>query len=236
MIPALLFFTLAFLAVPASAADRTYTVTGFDRVRVEGPFDVRLTVANAGASAKASGAADMLTNLDIEVQGTTLIVRKGANGWSERGKPNGPAAVVTLVTSNLRMATVLGGGKLAVGGNIRSQRLDIQVNGTGSIDARGIATDELYVGLVGGGNIALAGKSGRAQLQTNGSGTIMAMPLTVNDLIVRLDGTGETQVSARFTADLVSTGLGRIVVAGGAKCTTKAQAGGPILCGPDVTP
>ncbi|MEO5494030.1 MAG: DUF2807 domain-containing protein [Sphingomonas sp.] len=227
---------LCALAVPASAADRTYTVTGFDRVRVEGPFDVRLTVTSAGASAKASGEADMLANLDIAVQGTTLIVRKGANGWGERGKPNGAATVITLVTSNLRMATVLGGGKLAVGGSIRSQRLDLQVNGTGSIDARGIATDELYVGLVGAGNVALAGRSGRAQLQTNGSGTILAIPLTVNDLIVRLDGTGETQVSARFTADLTSTGLGRIVVAGGAKCTAKAQAGGPILCGPDAKP
>ncbi|MEO5937888.1 MAG: DUF2807 domain-containing protein [Sphingomonas sp.] len=227
---------LCALALPAGAADRTYTVTGFDRVRVEGPFDVRLTVANAGASAKASGEADMLANLDIAVQGTTLIVRKGANGWGERGKPKGAALTITLVTSTLRTATVLGGGKLTATGRIRGQRLDFQVNGTGSIDAQGIETDELYVGLVGAGNVALAGKSGRAQLQTNGSGTIMAIPLTVNDVIVRLDGTGETQVSARFTADLTSTGLGRIVVAGDAKCTTKAQAGGPILCGPDAKP
>ena len=232
----LLGLALVAIALPAAAADRSYTVTSFDRVRVEGPFDVRLTVANAGASAKASGDPEVLTNLDIQVQGTTLIVRKGANGWSERGKTGGAAPVITLVSSSLRTATVIGGGKLAVGGTIRSQRLDFQVNGTGSIDARGIATDELYVGLVGAGNVALAGKSGRAQLQTNGSGTIMAMPLTVNDLIVRLDGTSETQVSARFTADLTSTGLGRIVVAGGAKCTAKAQAGGPILCGPDAKP
>jgi hypothetical protein len=71
---------------------------------------------------------------------------------------------------------------------------------------------------------------------TNGSGTILALPLTVSDLVVRLDGPGETQASARFTADLTSTGLGRIVVAGSAKCTTNAQAGGPILCGPDAKP
>jgi hypothetical protein len=62
------------------------------------------------------------------------------------------------------------------------------------------------------------------------------LPLTVSDLVVRLDGPGETQASARFTADLTSTGLGRIVVSGGAKCTTNAQAGGPILCGPDAKP
>lgn len=232
----LLGLALAVLAFPASAADRTYTVTGFDRVRVEGPFDVRLTVGNTGASAKASGEPDVLANLDIDVQGTTLIVRKGASGWGERGKADGPAPVITLATSTLRIATVIGGGKLAIDGRLRSQRIDLQVNGTGSIDARGIDSDELVVALSGAGNVALAGKSGRARMLTNGSGTILAMPLTVNDLVVRLDGPGETQVSARFTADLTSTGLGRIVVAGGAKCTSKAQAGGPILCGPDAKP
>lgn len=227
---------LTVLALPAAAADRSYTVTSFDRVRVEGPFDVRLTVGNAGQSAKASGDADVLANLDIDVQGTTLIVRKGSSGWGERGKVGGPAPVITLVTSSLRTVTVIGGGKLTVGGAIRSQRLDVQVNGAGSIDARGIASDELYVTLIGAGNIAMVGKSARARLVTSGSGTIMAMPLSVGDLMVRLDGPGEVQVSARFTADLTSTGLGRIVVAGGAKCTVKAQGGGPVLCGPDAKP
>jgi len=227
---------LCALALPAGAADRSFTVTSFDRVRVEGPFDVRLTVANAGQSAKASGQPDVIENLDVEVQGTTLIVRKGAGGWGERGTASGPAPVITLVTSNLRTATVIGGGKLAASGALRGQKLDLQVTGAGSIDARGIDSDELSVTVIGTGTVALAGRSHRARLLTNGSGTIMAMPLSVGDLVVRLDGPGETQATARFTADLASTGLGRIVVAGSAKCTTKAQAGGPILCGPDAKP
>ncbi|MBS0478952.1 MAG: DUF2807 domain-containing protein [Proteobacteria bacterium] len=227
---------LTALAIPASAADRTYTITSFDRIRVEGPFDVRLTVGNAGSSAKASGDADVLANLDIQVQGTTLIVRKGTGGWGERGKASGPAPVITLVTSALRTAAVLGGGKLVASGKLRSQKLDFQISGAGSIDAKGIDSDELSVTVIGAGNVALAGRSWRARMATNGPGTIMAIPLVVSDLVVRLDGPGETQATARFTADLTSTGLGRIVVAGGAKCTTNAQAGGPILCGADASP
>lgn len=236
MLRPLLGLALIALALPASAADRSYTVTGFDRVRVEGPFDVRVTVGNAGQSAKASGSADVLANLNIEVQGTTLVVRKGSGGWGERGAVSGPAPVITLVTSSLRTVSVIGGGKLAASGALRGQKLDFQITGAGSIDARGIDSDELSVAVIGTGNVALAGKSNRARLLTNGSGTIMALPLTVSDLVVRLDGPGETQATARYTADLTSTGLGRIVVAGNAKCTAKAQAGGPILCGPDAKP
>lgn len=232
----LLGLALAALALPAAAADRNYVVTSFDRVRVEGPFDVHLTVANAGASGSAAGDPAVLDALDIQVQGTTLIVRKGANGWGERGKPNGPAPVITLVTPTLRSASVIGGGKLAIDGRVRGQRLDFQVTGTGSIDARGIESDDMSVTVIGAGTVALAGKSGRARLLTNGSGTISAMPLSVGDLVVMLDGPGETQANARFTANLTSTGLGRIVVSGSAACVTKAQAGGPILCGPDASP
>jgi len=237
MIRALLALALFVVAAPAVAADRSFTVTSFDRIRVEGPFDVRLTVGNAGQSAKASGQPDVLANLNIEVQGTTLVVRKGTGGWGERGGAGGgPAPVITLVTSNVRAVAVIGGGKLTASGTLRGQRLDFQTTGAGSIDARGIDSDELSVTVLGTGTVALAGKSNRARLLTNGSGTIMALPLTVSDLIVRLDGPGETQATARFTADVTSTGLGRVVVAGNAKCTTKAQAGGPILCGPDATP
>jgi len=232
----LLALILTMIALPAAAADRSYVVTSFDRVRVEGPFDVRLTVANAGASGSASGDPAVLDTLDIQVQGTTLVVRKGANGWGERGKAGGPAPVITLVTPNLRSASVIGGGKLAIKGRIRSQQLDFQISGTGSIDAQGIDSDQLTATLIGAGNVALAGRSGRARLQTNGSGTIMAMPLSVGDLMVVLDGPGETQATARFTANLTSTGLGRIVVSGSAACTVKAQAGGPILCGADTAP
>ncbi|WP_293986735.1 DUF2807 domain-containing protein [Sphingomonas sp.] len=227
---------LAALALPATAADRRYVVTDFDRVRVDGPFEVRLTVGGTSASSVASGDPEVLASLDIQVQGTTLIVRKGASGWAERGPAGGPAPVITLTAPSLRSATVIGGGRLAIGGRVRSQRLDLQVTGSGSIDAGGIDSNEMVVSLMGAGNVALAGRSGRARLQTNGSGTISAKPLTVGDLVVLLDGPGETQATARFTANLTSTGLGRIVVTGTPACVTKAVAGGPILCGPGAKP
>jgi hypothetical protein len=236
MIRALLAFALVVLAMPASAADRSFTVTNFERIRVEGPFDVRLTVGNLGASAKASGSTRVLDNLSIEVQGTTLIIRKGTNGWSEQGKVDGPAPVITLTASALRGAMVIGGGKLAVVGTIRTPRLDFQVNGAGTIDAGGIDADDMSVTMIGAGNVALAGKATKARLFVNGAGVVAATPLSVGDLLVRLEGPGDIQANARFTADLTSTGLGRIAVSGTAKCSVRAQAGGPVTCGSGATP
>lgn len=222
---------LAAIAAPAVAADRPFVVTNFDRVRIDGPFEVRVTVGGSSAKATASGDAAALAGIAIEVQGSTLVVRRAIDGWGEQPRARGPAPVITLIAPELRGASVIGGGRLTVAGPVRGQRIDLTVTGTGSIDAQAIASEQLNVTLIGAGTVALGGNSAAARLLTNGSGVIAATPLSVGDVTVRLDGPGETRVTARYTADVTSTGLGRIVVAGNPKCTVKALAGGPIQCG-----
>ncbi len=231
-----MFVALLALAAPAAAAQRTFTITSFDRLRVDGAFDVRLEVG-AQTRGIVEGDADALDAVDLDVQGTTLIIRRNRNGAAERGS-GGPATplVVRVAAPTLRTATVIGGGKLAISGIVRGQRIDLQVTGPGKIDAQAVDADELNVTVLGAGEVAVGGRARRARLLTSGSGTITATALTTNDLAVRLDGPGETSATARYTANLTSTGLGRITVAGSPACITNAVAGGPISCGNVIAP
>ena len=61
-------------SVAATAADRNFGVSGFDRVRVDGDYKVTLTVG-APPSARARGSTRALDPVDIVVEGRTLIVR-----------------------------------------------------------------------------------------------------------------------------------------------------------------
>ena len=228
-----LLLVLIGLAAPAAAADRVFSVSSFDRVRVEGPFDVRLTVGGS-PRARASGDRRMIDDLDIRVEGTTLIVGSGLNDWAEQGPVRGAAPVITLSTPALRGAAVVGGGKLAIGGAMKAQQLDLQLTGSGALGVTGIKADQLNATLLGTGSMALAGDAAKVRLITSGPGAIAAAPLIAGDLNVRMDGTGDTEATARFTAAATSTGLGRIVIHGNAACTVKALAGGPILCGKDA--
>ncbi|OYY79536.1 MAG: hypothetical protein B7Y43_00130 [Sphingomonas sp. 28-62-20] len=213
----------------ANAAERNYSVSSFDRIRVEGPFDVRLGT-NQPPGGHAEADARTLDLLTLQVEGTTLIVRLSSNGWGESPQAARTAPVITLRTPSLRSALVNAGGKLAIT-PMKGQRLDLAVNGSGAISAAGIDADELYATVIGTGTIKLAGRTARAQLLSNGSGAIAAEALTVNDLIVRLDGTGETHAAARFTAKITTNGLGKVTVDGNPACTVTALAGGPIICG-----
>src|SRR5690242_6766099 len=81
------------VSVSASAVDRRYAVTDFDRVVVEGPYSVRLTVGRPSA-AVATGAQAALEGVSVDVQGTTLRIRRNANAWG--GYPGRPPAPATI--------------------------------------------------------------------------------------------------------------------------------------------
>lgn len=216
-------------ALPAQAADRTYGVGSFDRVRVEGPFEV--SVATGSPGARASGDQRVIDRLEIAVNGTTLVVRLGNGGWGETpsGKTGAPP-VVTLSTPRLSGASLSAGARLRIA-EMRGPRVDVAVTGAGTLDLAEADADQLNATLVGPGQINIAGKARRALLLANGPGVLDAGGLATNDLTVRLEGTGEVKAAARYTAQVTSTGLGRVTVAGDAKCIVKAVSDGPVSCG-----
>ncbi len=222
---------LSFLlaAAPAIAAERRYPVGGFDRVRVEGAFEV--THAAGSPQATVGGAAAAIENVTLRVDGTTLVVRMGGQGWGERfaDTSTGPI-IVALSSPTLRSVLVTAGGRLTAG-RVRGERLDLTLGGSGAITVGEVAVEQLAATLVGTGTITLAGRAGKARLVTNGPARIDAGKLLVDELTVLLDGPGETQAAARYSAKITNLGLGAVAVAGTPKCTVTARAGGPVSCG-----
>ncbi|MEG3147814.1 DUF2807 domain-containing protein [Sphingomonas sp. RT2P30] len=230
MIVRLLAFALLVLPVAADAAEHRYAFGSYERVRIEGPFEVRVTTGVA-PGALATGDARAIDGLDIQLQGTTLIVRMGHQGWGET--PVGKAVarpVITLTTPRLSAAFVNGGARVTIKG-MKAQRVDLSVNGSGTVTVSAADTDQLFATIVGAGTMTLAGRAARARLVTNGAGNVDATALVVNDLSILQDGTGETRAAARYTAQVNSSGLGHVVVTGKPKCFVHAAAGGPVECG-----
>lgn len=223
-------FLIALMPATAWAADRTIAVGSFDRLRVEGPFDVRVSAGSPGA--RIVGDRSAAERIDIRLEGTTLIVRAGSGGWGERPRQNGGEAPrIILSTPSLGTISAMGGAMLAVD-RLKGQRIDLSLSGAGAIAVTQIDADQLNATVIGAGGMTLAGRAARARLLTNGPGSIDAGGLVVKDLDVRLEGLGETKAQACYTATVTNSGLGRVTVTGGAKCVVKAAAGGPVTCGP----
>lgn len=216
--------------LPVLAAERVFSVGSFERVRVDGPFEVRIeTGASPGATA--SGERQLIERIAVAVNGGTLSVRLGTGGWGETFRADNAAPpVIVLRTPRLNSLAVSAGANVTVN-RMAGQRVELSLAGSSRVEAARVDADQLAASLVGAGTITAGGQANRARLITDGPGTIDASGLVTKDLTVLLTGPGETRARARYTASVTNTGLGKVTVAGDATCTVRSAGGGPVSCG-----
>ncbi len=227
MIPLTLALIALSLPSPRQSHDRTVMLTSFDRVRVEGPFDVTLTTGK-GAGGVLSGDTRAIDGVSIRVEGRTLVVSAGANGWGGYPGDAKGQVKVKVTTPMLRAAAVAGGGQLRID-HVRAQTVDLSVAGAGALSVARLETDQLNATMNGTGALTLGGTAGRARFLNSGTGSIDAGKLVARDLTVMSQGMGSGAFNARYTADISAMGLGSIIVSGSPKCTVRGP--GPVACG-----
>jgi hypothetical protein len=222
---------LAFAAAaPAGAAERTYSITDFDRVQVDGPYRVTLTTGRSSA-ARAEGSTEALDHVSVDVQGGTLRIRRNRSAWgSQPGAGAGPVTVA-LTTRDLRNAAVIGSGSLDID-RAKGLRVDLSVSGSGRLNVGSVEADNLVVGLLGGGRITLAGRAKQLRATVQGSGDLAAAGLSADDALIGSDTAGNVAVAVARTARVTATGAGDVEIIGSPVCTVQAKGSGQVLCGP----
>lgn len=225
---ALLLIPFAFAAFGAAPApeERRVMLTGFERIRVDGPFTVH--VIEGSPSATVSGDRRAIERVSVRSQGGVLVVSRSIQ-TSEGWRGNEALAAVTVAVPRLRTANINGGGKLEID-RIEGQRVELGVNGAGSLSVAQLTADQLVTTLTGTGLIRFGGGAARtARFMTYGAGSIDAAGLAVNDLTVHSQSAGDGNFTARYTAAISVLGTGAVRVAGNAAC--KIAGPGPASCG-----
>jgi hypothetical protein len=222
-----LFVLLA--AAPAAAAERRYSVTDFDRVQIDGPFQVSLKTGGSN-SAKASGGSAAIERVAIDVQGRTLRIRQNRSAWGGYpGEAAGPLRI-ELTTHDLRGASVGGSGSLSID-KASAMRFDVGLAGSGQIALGSIQADMLVVGLSGSGTIKLAGKAKSLKAAVQGAGSLEAGALGVDDAQINAQTAGRVEVGVRRAATVVNAGQGDTRILGTPSCNVKQLGSGQVFCG-----
>ena len=212
---------LLLAAAPAAAAERNYSVTSFDRIRVDGPYRVKLTTGVA-PFAKATGSAAAIDGVAVSVQGRTLVVQGNPSAWGGYpGQTPGPVELA-VGTHELTTAWLNGAGALLVS-KVKGLAFDIAIQGSGSIAIADMNVDQLKLGISGTGSATLAGSVQKATAIVRGTSSLDASALKVKELKLGAEGAATIKAVATDTANVDVRGTAGVELAGRPACTVKAQ-------------
>lgn len=207
------------LAAPAIAAERHYSVTSFDRIRIDGGY--RVTLATGVAPfATASGNQAALDGVTIDVQGRTLIVHADRAAWDVTPTEGRGPLTITLGTHDLTAAWVNGAGSLTID-RVRGLGFDLALQGAGAASIGDVAIDQFRLAMAGSGIVRLAGTVHRLTAIVRGSSTLEASALATKDAVIGAEGPSTVRVGVSNSAKVDAAGLAAVSLVGAPACTIK---------------
>lgn len=219
--PTMIVAATVLLAQPAFAADRNFSVTGFDRVRVDGPYKVVLTTSTA-PFARASGDAFALDGVDIGVQGRTLVIRPHRETWGGFPGRAGGTVTISIGTHDLAAAWVNGSGSLAID-RVRGLSFDVAIQGAGAVSIADSDVDQLKVAVNGTGIARIAGRAKKLTAIVRGASVFDGASLQVRDATLGAEGPATIRASVDGEAGVDARGLATVTLDGSPSCTVRSQ-------------
>lgn len=222
---------------PAQAAERRFTLSAFDTIRIEGDVDVEIT-SDAAPFALASGDPRALEALSVRVQGKTLYIRRARRNIpiearNRRGTPEA-LPLVRIDARAVTSLTLLGRGSARID-RLSGARPSATMDGNGSVEIGSVTAEAVAFNVNGAGSLKVGGTAASGRAVMLGEGLIEGGGLRLS----KLDFFGEGPVRARLTVDgparISVKGDADVRIEGDATCTVRESGENAIVCGELVT-
>jgi hypothetical protein len=208
-------------AAPAGAATRNFGITGFEKVRIEGPFKVRLTTGVA-PFASASGSLAAIDRVAVEVRGNTLVVHSNLASWGGYpGQDPGPVEI-SLGTHDLSSAWLSGSGALAID-KVRGLSFDLSAQGSASATVARADVDQLNISVVGTASATIAGQAGKLTAVVRGISSLDAAALSAKDATIGAEGSATVAANVSNSATVDGSGPATVKLTGRPACTLRVS-------------
>ncbi|MBN8487637.1 MAG: DUF2807 domain-containing protein [Burkholderiales bacterium] len=199
-LPILLGLLCATSVAQAAPVEEQRNVGGFQRIRVEGSIDVRVSPGTVRATLQGEPAAvrQVLTELD----GDTLVIRQ-----TEAYPRRGAEVVVQIQAPGLSALDLKGSGDVQLK-DFKLPALALRVAGSGDLQAQAITVGRLEIKVAGSGDVRLSGRCEQATVAVAGSGDVAAADLSCREVSVSVAGSGNADVHAseQLTASVAGSG------------------------------
>lgn len=202
--------------------DAAREVTGFDRLIVQGPIDVRIQAAD---SDRVSVHADdnIAPLIETTLQGNALVIglRQGAS-FRTRSR------IYVKVQARAVHGIVLRGSSEVRADRIDADVFDATIQGAGDIRIESVLANAVAVSIAGSGDFRAAGEATSFGVVIDGAGDVYADKLQAKQVAVRIRGSGDARVHARDELKVVIDGSGDVRYRGTPKVSRRISGSGSV--------
>jgi Putative auto-transporter adhesin, head GIN domain len=227
----MLLLSLAAIAAPAQAAERKYSISSFEDVRIIGNINVFITT-DRGVSASAEAAdRETLDRVELNKSGKQLIVSvKPKASQDGRFSEDEPVAV-RLSSYVIKSITHSGSGTVSLD-KLGGRDPKARINGFGVLTINAVDGDTLDLVMNGGGQMVIAGRATKGRITVLGSSIFDGSQLTLETLDLTQRGPASSHVLVEKEVTISNSGTGRIQIDGRPNCSVKSGGSAQIICDP----
>ncbi|QGZ42072.1 putative autotransporter adhesin-like protein [Pseudoduganella flava] len=186
------------LAPAAHGAEDARQLAAFRAISIHGPINIEVH-AGQTQSVKVYGRPEFISNVVTNVKAEELRIDYGSGSKSVK---DGDKIVVTV--PSLVKCIVEGAGQVVID-NVKEERIDLQFEGAGRLEAKGSAK--------------------WLRLKARGTGEVQTHNLKTERADVNFEGIGSVKVHASQTLNAVVRGIGNLTYYGHPKTLNKSVAG-----------
>lgn len=220
--------TAAMIALPAFAAERSWSPDTFDDIQLSGPYDVIVRTGSA-PSVRAEGPDEELDRVDVGVRGDRLVIGRKGRGFLDMFSGSDEVRILVTVPE-LSGAHISGSGDMKVNA-LNGDHVALSVSGSGNLDVAALRSTSTGIRVTGSGDVSVGGTCSDASFVISGSGDIDASALSCTTMEARISGSGDIHARATDAAKAHISGSGDITVDGGARCESTVRGSGEVRCG-----
>jgi hypothetical protein len=202
--------------------DEQRNLTGFSRLIVQGPIDVRVQAADAdGVAVHADD--NIAPLIETVVQGGALVIGL---------RPGASYRTVTKVQVRVK-ARKLDSVVLRGSGDVRADRVEVDtfeatLQGSGDIVIDSLQAGAAAVSLAGNGDVRIKGKASSLGVVIDGSGDVYCADLLAERVAVRIHGSGDARVHATGELKVDIDGAGDVRYRGTPKISKSIRGSGSV--------
>jgi len=200
----------------------TRVIQNFNTLILESGYNITL-IQDSLEMVEVYAESNLMRYIDTYVSGTDLVIREKNHYKIDYNVP----VVITVHTTQVEYIDLLGSGKIETG-NLNTPLLDIDILGSGTIDAY-CNTDKLSVNISGSGYANVVGYTHEAYYRTSGSGHIQAYNMTAEDCHVKISGSGNIYVYALNYLNVAISGSGSVFYKGNPLLDSSITGSGTII-------